>query len=166
MSDEIKVHIRWMIRRDYPEVLDIEAGSFEFPWTERDLNRCLRQRNCVGMVAEHDERIVAHMVYELHKSRLHVLTLAVDPEFRYRSIGRQMVDELKAKLAQQRRCRILLEVRDTNQDAQLFFREMGFRAISVLRGFYEQCDDDAYVFEYRTNMKVSQEDMDRLFHSE
>ena len=39
MSDqqqEVLVHIRWMIRRDLPEVLDIEADSFEFPWYEDD----------------------------------------------------------------------------------------------------------------------------------
>jgi len=29
--EEIRVHIRWMIRRDMPEVLAAEAASFEFP---------------------------------------------------------------------------------------------------------------------------------------
>ena len=46
------VQIRWMIRRDMPEVLDIERLSFEFAWTEEDFLCCLRQRNCIGMVAE------------------------------------------------------------------------------------------------------------------
>ena len=55
---EIAVHIRWMIRRDMPEVLQIEAASFEFPWLEDDFIRCLRQRNCIGMVAEYDDRVV------------------------------------------------------------------------------------------------------------
>ena len=54
---EVCVHIRWMIRRDMPEVLDIENRSFEFSWTEEDFIRCLRQRNCIGMVAEHDDRV-------------------------------------------------------------------------------------------------------------
>jgi hypothetical protein len=30
----VRVHIRWMIRRDMKEVLDIERESFEFPWFE------------------------------------------------------------------------------------------------------------------------------------
>ncbi len=30
----VRVHIRWMIRRDMPEVLAIEDESFEFPWLE------------------------------------------------------------------------------------------------------------------------------------
>ena len=115
---DLRVHIRWMIRRDMPEILEIEKQSFEFPWCEEDFIRCLRQRNCIGMVAERDERIVGFMIYELHKTRLHILNFAVNPEFRRRGIGAQMVDKLVGKLSHQRRTRILLEVRETNLEAQ------------------------------------------------
>lgn len=146
---EIKVHIRWMIRRDMPEILQIEQASFEFPWSEEDFVRCLRQRNCIGMVAECEERIVGFMIYELHKNRLHILNFAVGREFRRRSIGRQMAAKLVSKLSYQRRTRILLEVRETNLDAQLFFRNVGFRAVSVLRDFYDDTTEDAYMMEHR-----------------
>src|SRR4029079_7559263 len=33
---QLRVHIRWMIRRDMAEVLEIEAAGFEFPWSEED----------------------------------------------------------------------------------------------------------------------------------
>src|SRR6188474_3566621 len=85
------VHIRWMIRRDMPEVLTIEEQAFEFPWSEEDFIRCLRQRNCIGMVAEHNERVVGFMIYELHKNRLHILNFAVQEEFRRRGVGTQMI---------------------------------------------------------------------------
>ena len=39
---KVKVHIRWMIRRDMTDVLQIESQAFEFPWTEEDFIRCLR----------------------------------------------------------------------------------------------------------------------------
>lgn len=146
---EICVHIRWMIRRDMAEVLEIETRSFEFPWSEQDFIHCLRQRNCIGMVAEHDEQVVGFMVYELHKDQLHVLNFAVHPDFRRRGVGKQMVGKLISKLSHQRRNRILLEVRETNLPAQLFFRTMGFRAVSVLRDFYEDTTEDAYLMRYR-----------------
>lgn len=148
-KDAICVHIRWMIRRDMPEVLGIERQSFEFPWSEEEFVRCLRQRNCIGMVAEHDERIVGFMIYELHKSRLHVLNFAVRAEFRRRGVGSQMIRKLAGKLSQQRRNRIMLEVRETNLPAQLFFRSNGFRAISLLREFYEDTPEDAYLMQYQ-----------------
>ena len=148
-STQLSVQIRWMIRRDMPEVLEIEENSFEFPWSEEDFIRCLRQRNCIGMVAEYHEQVVGFMIYELHKNRLHVLNFAVRPEFRRHGVGGTMVRKLVGKLTQQRRNRILLEIRETNLDAQLFFRDAGFRAISVLRSFYEDTPEDAYLMQYR-----------------
>lgn len=148
-KQEVRVHIRWMIRRDMTEVLAIEAGSFEFPWLGDDFIRSLRQRNCIGMVAEHDDRVVGFMIYELHKSRIHVLNFAVAPEYRRSGVGSQMIAKLTAKLSSQRRSRIILEVRETNLAAQLFFRENGFRAVSVLRSYYADTPEDAYIMQYR-----------------
>jgi ribosomal-protein-alanine N-acetyltransferase len=147
-KQDVCVHIRWMIRRDMPEVLDIECQSFEFPWSEEDFIRCLRQRNCIGMVAEFEEKVVGFMIYELHKTRLHVLNFAVNPKFRRRAVGQAMMGKLVSKLSHQRRNRILLEVRETNLSAQLFFRNIGFRAVSVLRDFYDDTTEDAYLMQY------------------
>ena len=146
---EVRVHIRWMIRRDMPEVLAIEAQSFEFPWSEDDFIRSLRQRNCIGMVADYEDRVVGSMIYELHKSRIHVLNFAVAPEFRRCGVGSQMLAKLTAKLSTQHRSRIILEVRETNLPAQLFFRENGFRAVSVLHSYYADTPEDAYIMQYR-----------------
>ncbi len=148
-KQQLRVHIRWMIRRDMREVLDIEQTSFEFPWLEEDFIRCLRQRNCIGMVAEHGDQVVGFMIYELHKSRLHILNFAVADQARHRSVGQQMIDKLISKLTSQRRTRISLEVRETNLVAQLFFKANGFRATSVLRSYYEDSPEDAYVMQYR-----------------
>jgi ribosomal-protein-alanine N-acetyltransferase len=163
-KQEVRVHIRWMIRRDMPEVLDIERDSFEFPWLEEDFIRCLRQRNCIGMVAEHEDRVVGFMIYELHKTRIHVLNFAVAPEFRRRGAGSQMVAKLIGKLSAQRRTRVVLEVRETNLAAQLFFRENGFRAVSVLRDFYEDTPEDAYLMQhrYRSERPVVVEPVNRI----
>jgi len=144
MEDEA-VRVRWMIRRDMPEVMEIEKGSFEFCWTEEDFFCCLRQRNCVGMVAEHNENIVGFMVYELLKSRLHVLNLAVAPWCRRQGVGAQMIERLVNKLTQQSRQEITLEVRETNLAAQLFFKQQGFTAKSVIQDHYEDTEEDAYV---------------------
>lgn len=145
----VAVHIRWMIRRDMPAVLDIETQGFEFPWTEDDFIRSLRQRNCIGMVAERGDSVVGFMIYELHKNRLHILNFAVCPSARRMGIGSAMVEKLLGKLSRERRNRIMLEVRETNLDAQLFFRSLGFRAISVLKDFYEDSPEDAYLMQFR-----------------
>ncbi len=148
-TNQLRVHIRWMIRRDMSEVLDVERNSFEFPWFEEDFIRCLRQRNCIGMVAEHGERVVGFMIYELHKTRLHILNFAVADSVRRRGIGKQMANKLISKLSSQRRTQITLEVRETNLPAQMFFKTLSFRATSVLRSYYEDSPEDAYLMQFR-----------------
>jgi len=132
-----------------PMVLAIESESFEFSWTEADFIRCLRQRNCIGMVAEHNDMVVGFMIYELHKERLHILNFAVNERFRRQGVGTQMIDKLIGKLSHDRRNRIMLEVRESNLDAQLFFKRLGFRAISVLRDFFDDSPEDAYLMQFR-----------------
>jgi ribosomal-protein-alanine N-acetyltransferase len=148
-KEQVRVHIRWMIRRDMPEVLQTEQASFEYSWTEEDFLRCLRQRNCIGMVAEQGEKVVGFMIYELHKAKLHILNFAVHPGFRRLGVGAQMVAKLISKLSSHRRTRITLEVRETNLPAQLFFRVQGFRALRVLRAYYEDSGEDAFQMQYR-----------------
>ena len=148
-KDQVRVHIRWMIRRDMPEVLATEEESFEYCWTEEDFLRCLRQRNCIGMVAELGEKVVGFMIYELHKNKLHILNFAVAPAYRRLGIGTQMVTKLVGKLSSHRRTRITLAVRETNLPAQLFFRSQEFRAMKVLRGYYEDSGEDAFLMQYR-----------------
>ncbi|GIW98959.1 MAG: hypothetical protein KatS3mg111_2292 [Pirellulaceae bacterium] len=146
---QTSVHIRWMIRRDMPAVLEIEEASFEFPWSEEEFINCLRQRHCIGMVAEVGGEVAGFMVYELHRHRLQLINFAVSPKFRRQGVGSAMVEKLISKLSLDRRNRILLEVRETNLPAQLFFRSMNFRATAVLRDYYEDTTEDAYVMQYR-----------------
>jgi ribosomal-protein-alanine N-acetyltransferase len=142
-------HVRWMIRRDMAEVMAVEEESFEYSWTEEDFLRCLRQRNNIGMVADVGDRVVGFMIYELHKAKLHLLNFAVHPYWRRQGVGTQMVQQLISKLSSHRRTRISLEVRETNLNAQLFFRKQELRATKVLRNFYEDSGEDAFLMEYR-----------------
>ncbi|TWT55460.1 ribosomal-protein-alanine N-acetyltransferase [Thalassoglobus neptunius] len=148
-ENRLDVQIRWLIRRDMTDVIQIEQSSYGEAWTDEDFLTCLRQRNCIGMVAEHDQKIVGFMIYELHKSRLHILNFAVAPEARRQGIGTQMVLRLIDKLSQQRRSEILIEVRESDLDTQLFFKKQGFRAVCVLRRHFDDTEEDAYTMRFQ-----------------
>jgi [ribosomal protein S18]-alanine N-acetyltransferase len=156
-TDLARVHIRWMIRRDMSDVLGIERKSFDHAWTEDEFLQCLRQRNCIGMVAEHQDNVVGFMIYELHKSRLHLLNFAVLPQYRRTGIGAQMVHKLYGKLATHRRSKISLAVRERNLSAQMFFRAQDFRAVRVMRNYYEDTGEDAFLMEYHVESEAEQE---------
>ena len=63
-------------------------------------------------------------------------------------VGTAMLDKLKAKIRQQKRKVITVGVRESNLAAQLFFHDADFLCIGTVRGFYQQSDEDAYVFRW------------------
>jgi ribosomal-protein-alanine N-acetyltransferase len=148
MPSAVPVHIRWMIRRDLPEVVRTELASFQYAWSEEDFLRCLQQRHCIGMVAERGESIVGFMIYELRKNGLHLLNFAVHPSARRSGVGTQMIQRLIQKMEAHRRRSITLLLRESNLPAQLFFRTMGFQAVRLLRRYYPDTGEDAYQMEY------------------
>lgn len=142
-------HVRWMIRRDMPEVLQVEQGSFPHPWSEEDFLKCLRTRNIIGMVAEEGEIVLGFMVYELHKTKLHILNFAVHPDHRGKGVARSMIRKLMSKLSSHRRVQLTLDIRESNLAGQLFLRKHDFKAVKpILRGYYEDTGEDAYTMQY------------------
>ena len=148
MKTTTDVQIRWLIRHDLPDVIDIENECFEFPWDEGDFLVQLNQLNCIGMVAEVDNRIVGFMIYELHKNNFHMVSLAVAKESQSNRVGTAMMRQMISKLTPERRQRITTKVRETNLAAQLFFQSCGFVATGIERDAFDDSDEDAYAMEY------------------
>jgi ribosomal-protein-alanine N-acetyltransferase len=149
---KLSVHIRWMVRRDMPEVLEIENACFDSPWNEENFLTTLRKPNCIGMVAELGEKIVGFYIYELHETKFHILNFAVLPEHHRYKVGTQLIDKLINKLSAHRRTSITLETRESNLPAQLFFKSQGFKAIKVVNNYYDD-DETAYRFKYKLKGK-------------
>jgi ribosomal-protein-alanine N-acetyltransferase len=64
-----------MLRRDVSAAIAINPS-----WSEDDYLRQLRHRNCIGMVVEVGLDILGVMLYELHRDRLVLLTIAASPD--------------------------------------------------------------------------------------
>jgi len=148
-------HIRWMIRKDLPAILACEEAAYGVDsWSEEDFTRCLRQRNCIGMLAEQGDTLLGYMVYELHKTHLHVLNFVVHPSYQRRGVGMHMLAKLIGKLNQQRRTAITLLVNETNMPALKFFRAMGFKATGLVRDAFPDCNEDGIAMELRVGERV------------
>lgn len=147
--------IRWLIRVDLDFVVAIEQDSFDCPWTRDEFINALRQRGTIGMVCEVGDDIAGYMLYELHKNRLRVINFAIAPKYRRNGYGKAMVDKLVAKINYQGRSRITIEVRETNLIAQLFWQSQGFRAVTILRDWYEDTTESAIVMQYHVNQEAN-----------
>jgi ribosomal-protein-alanine N-acetyltransferase len=145
-NEKIHVHIRWMIRRDLSEVLESEGAK---GWTEEDFLNELRKRNVIGMVAERGEKVIAHMIYELHKNHILLSNICVHPAWRKKGIGRELVEKLKSKLSSSTyRHKLLVPIPEWNLAAQLFFKSQGFATSYIDREYYKDSNVEAYVLEF------------------
>ena len=158
-KEQMRVHIRWMITRDMPEVLAIEQTSFQSPWIEDEFLCYLRQRNVIGMVCELNEKVVAFFIYQLHKKHLTLINLAVHPDYRNQGIGRQCMAKLHSKLNSERRTKIIALVPESHENSRSFFegQKMEFRLTKfkgmttyepVLAAMTKKDVDEAQVIEH------------------
>lgn len=132
-------HIRWMISRDVPEVLQIERLASGLGWNEETLLAVLRNRNSVGMIAEpydNADIIKGFFVYELFKHKIQILNLCVHPEWQRSGIGVAIADKLKSKLSTHRRTMLFADVPEDKLPMQLFLRSQGFKCIAIAGNVY------------------------------
>lgn len=141
-------HIRWMVRSDMTSVISIASTLEVDRWTEEAFLARLRQRNCIGMIIEDGNEIMGYMVYELHKTKLVVLSLVVGREWRRRGVGSMLVERLVSKLSSHRRRKARGMVRESDLGAQLFARASGFRATKVVHERYDDTGEAGYQFDY------------------
>src|SRR5690606_22012323 len=104
----------------------------EWAWSEEDFLACLRQRNCIGMVAEYRHQVVGYMLYELNKNVLSVINFAVHPDLQRHGVGTAMADKLKVKLSLNHRKMLVVDTRESNLSSHLFWHAQGFVAKEVL----------------------------------
>lgn len=147
MKTITKVETRWRLDRDVPAMMEIENLCHSEPWDEVEMWRTLRHRSRICRVAEVNRKIVGYVIYELSKEYLNVTNLAVHPDWQRQGVGTELIGRLKRCLSEQRRSRIYAAVSEQNLDAHLFFQAQEFRAVDILRGFYDQVDAYDFVYE-------------------
>lgn len=138
---------RVLISVDLRSALQIERDCFEYPWDEKTFKFALKRKNLVAYSLIHEEQVIGYVFFLLRKSSLHIINIAVAPEFQRSGGGRYLINTLMEKL-NEKRVKLIVEVRETNLPAQLFFKSLGFKAVSVLRNSYEETTEDAYKFQF------------------
>jgi ribosomal-protein-alanine N-acetyltransferase len=145
----MNIHTRWMIRIDFDAVLDIERHSFQSPWTSDEFLGYLSNRNIIAKVAEVDEKVVGFCVYELNGTYFWLMNVAVHKDWRQKGVGSHLLHDLSRKLSPLNRRTIRCKVRESNLIAQLWLARNGFKATSISRGEFDDCDEDAIHFTHR-----------------
>jgi [ribosomal protein S18]-alanine N-acetyltransferase len=132
-------YARWMIRRDLTEILKGEYLSLD-PWAEETFLESLRQRNCIGMVAETREEVVAWGVYCLFPSHLHLMKLEGTMQGRM-----ALLEKFRSKLRSGSRKWFSYNCHEEDLSTQQLLAHMGWQTAGVIRECFGSRDGYRFV---------------------
>lgn len=147
------ITIRWMQTKDLDSVTSIELKNNEFYITKEELISLLRKRSIVAIAAiynekEIDEKVVGFIVYEVMNRRIQILDMSVHYQYQLKGIGTALIQALKDKLSFKKRTKLSVEVRETNLGLQLFLQKNGFLAVEVLKDYFPDTHEDAFIMTF------------------
>ena len=116
----------------------IERGLV-WRWTGPRISDALRDAETASVAARDGGGLLgfALMQYEFSCREAHLLLLAVAPRVRRRGLGRALLDWLEKLARVGGILRVGLEVRADDPGAQAFYRQLGYREIDRLPGYYQ-----------------------------
>ncbi len=143
-----EVHFRIMGIQDLPLVQELDKISFHNPWPEGAFKyELLESHNSLCWVAEIEEDyqplVVASIIIWLIVDEAHVATLAVNPDYRSRGIGRRLMATALLDAYQKGARKSLLEARQSNQYALHLYYGFGFEMVGIRPGYYPDNHEDA-----------------------
>ena len=127
--------IRAMRRDDLPAVAQMEADSYDFPWSQGIFGDCLKAGHpCWVMWVE--GVIAGYGVLSVAAGEAHVLNICIGPDHRGLGLGRLLMRRLLDIARWNGATRVFLEVRPSNPAAQNLYRSMGFEEIGRRPKYY------------------------------
>jgi ribosomal protein S18 acetylase RimI-like enzyme len=121
----------------------IEAGLPWWCWTPKRVAKAIRSPDTIGIVAKVGRKMAGFAVMYFGDENAHLNLLAVEPVYRRRGIGREMVTWLECSCSVAGILRVSLEVRATNLPAISFYRSLGFDVGERIARYY--CGQEAAV---------------------
>lgn len=130
---------------DLQSVDAIDRRSFPQPWQRSVYEIELQNRAATYLVARLGSDIVGYGGAWVIGDEAHLTTLAVDPDYRGRSIGESLLLCLMEEAVIRRASHATLEVREGNCPAQRLYRKYGFRNAAIRKNYYTDTGENAIV---------------------
>ncbi len=130
---------------DLTDIWMVERHSYGDPWSLNVLRQSLEDRHAFNLIAlkETDRTVTGFIINGIVIDELHILNIAVSPEFRRYGIGDALLESTIYN-AKARGCRTAyLEVRRSNLPALTLYIKKGFKVTGVRRGYYSDNREDA-----------------------
>jgi ribosomal-protein-alanine N-acetyltransferase len=134
-----------MIKADITAVALMELAIFSDPWPESAFFEILDNPDQHCLIAEYESTITGYGIYFYETGEAHLANIAVDPDFRGKSIAKKLLNRI-LEVTRETGCRnIFLDVRQSNLTAINFYRKSGFTEIYRREKYYQTPVEDAIV---------------------
>ncbi|MEA2255356.1 MAG: [ribosomal protein S18]-alanine N-acetyltransferase [Solirubrobacteraceae bacterium] len=136
--------IRRLTYADLPQVIAIERRAFPTPWSLAMFVLELSKPGGVCLAARRDAGLVGYLICSRYDTVWHVMNVCVDPGERRQGIATALIEELVARVGDDR-ARFTLEVRTSNAAAIALYESFGFRTAGTRRRYYQDNGEDALI---------------------
>jgi ribosomal-protein-alanine N-acetyltransferase len=116
---------------------DLIEYGLRWRWTPERVSASIRAPNINVLVACVHEKIAGFAIMRYGDDDAHLDLLAVSPPYRRMGVGRQLVEWLEECAVVAGIFTVALEVREQNEEAQLFYKRMAYRTLAHLPGYYD-----------------------------
>ncbi|MGB9694486.1 MAG: ribosomal protein S18-alanine N-acetyltransferase [Caldisericaceae bacterium] len=128
--------------KDIDRIIEIEEKSYEDPWPREVFMIDYLFNNCsLYFVLKIKSKVAGFIGIWEEESSLHVINLAIDPDYRRKGYGRLML-QFAVDLALNKKVgKVYLEARKSNVIAQKLYTSCGFVPVEELRSYYQDGED-------------------------
>lgn len=127
--------LRLMTEDDLDEVLEIERGVYEFPWTWGNFSDAMHAGYSCWTYRE-DDVLVGYCIIMAVIDEAHLLNLSVAAQYQRQGYGRMLLAHVLDVARREGAKLLFLEVRPSNSAARQLYAASGFRQIGTRRDYY------------------------------
>lgn len=126
---------------DLDRIYEIETSSFDEPYPKHLFYFYYILFSDTFLVAEKNEVIIGYIIGVIKRgSEGHIISIAVDPNYRRKGYGSKLMLELIKYFKSNGVKIVRLEVNIKNSIARKFYERLGFTPIDIIKGYYKNSD--------------------------
>lgn len=140
---EAELIVRALSTEDAASVAGLEFQIFSDCWSEKSVLETISQPQSICIAAEKAGRLAGYILAYEVAGEAEILRIAVDKEMQRQGVGSHLMLKLEDICEEKNIRKILLDVRESNKTARIFYQEEGFLEDGIRQNFYDNPREDA-----------------------
>lgn len=137
----IDISYRKFTIQDLDKVIEIERLSYQQPWSYGQFKDSLNNINTLANLVLDGGVIVGYCLANICVNYADILNICIHPDYRKKGLGSALLKYQKKQLKRLNIEYIILEVRESNITALLYYEENGFKTLEKRKKYYRNGED-------------------------